>query len=168
MKFSRKVILIGLLQALLAPLWAYAGRALTLGALQYSVQVRNAKLDAVETSIGTVPIIEFRTGAPPANCGTVASGTVLAQAALPSDWLAAAAAGVKGKNGAWTFNILAGVVGLVIGHFRIYDSGSPSACHMQGTVTLTAGGGDMTVDNTNVSAAQVVTVTQFDLTAGNA
>ena len=169
MKFSRKVLLIALLQAVLAPLWAHAQRRWTLAAtFQYSVPVRNAKLDAIETAIGTVPIIEFRTGAMPANCAAAATGTLLAQAALPSDWLANAAAGVKSKNGAWTFNILAGVLGLIIGYFRIYDSGSPSACHIQGDVTITGGGGAMTVDNTNVSAAQVVTVTQFDITAGNA
>jgi hypothetical protein len=166
-KLSRKVTACMLLQAALAPVWGYAQR-LSNFALQYSVPVRNAKLDAVETTIGTLPIIEFRTGAPPADCATAASGTLLAQAALPSDWLAAAAAGSKAKAGTWQFSILAGISGQTIGYFRIYDSGSPSACHIQGTVTATGSGGDMTVDNTNVSAAQVVTVNTFTLNAGNA
>lgn len=166
-KTSRRLKLISLVQWLLAPLW-HAGLRLCVFALQYSVPVRNARLDSIETTVGVLPIIELRTGAPPANCAAAATGTVLAQAALPSDWLTAAAAGVKSKNGAWTFSILAGISGLVVGYFRIYDSGSPSACHIQGTVTATGGGGDMTLDNTNVSAAQVVTVTQFDITAGNA
>lgn len=136
--------------------------------LQYSVPVRNAKLDAVETQIGVSPIIELRTGAAPSDCSQAATGTLLAQSALPSDWLAAAVAGAKAKAGTWQFNILAGISGLNIGYFRIYDSGSPSACHIQGTVTATGGGGDMTVDNINVSAAQQVTVSTFTLTAGNA
>lgn len=39
---------------------------------------------------------------------------------------------------------------------------------MQGTVTLTAGGGDMTVDNTSFASGQVFNVTGFTLTDGNA
>lgn len=133
--------------------------------LQYSVAVRNAKLDAVETTIGTVPIMEFRSGAPPANCAAAASGTLLAQSALPSDWMNAASAGTKTKNGTWT---ITGIAAGTIGHFRIYESGSPSVCHAQGTVTETGLGGDMTVDNDNIEVAQVATVTAFTLTAGNA
>lgn len=167
-QFSRRVYAVMALQALLAPLWLLGMRLSLFATLQYSVTVRNAKLDAVETSIGTSPIIEFRTGALPANCGTAATGTLLAQSALPADWLAAASGGVKSKLGTWTINILAGISSQNIGHFRIYDSGSPSTCHLQGDVTATGGGGAMTVDNINVSAAQVVTVTGFDLTAGNA
>lgn len=135
--------------------------------IQYSIQVNNAKLDAIETSIGVVPIIELRTGGVPANCAAAATGTLLAQAALPSDWMNNAAAASKTKLGSWVFSILAGIAGQTIGHFRIYDSGSPSTCHIQGTVTATGGGGDMTVDNTNVSAAQVVTVNTFTINAAN-
>lgn len=134
-------------------------------ALQYSVAVRNARLDTVESTIGTAAIMEFRSGAAPADCATGASGTLLAQASLPSDWMAAAASGTKAKAGTWT---LTGLAAGTIGHFRIYESGSPSVCHMQGSVTATGGGGDMTVDNTSIAVAQVATVTGFTLTAGNA
>ena len=133
--------------------------------LQYSTAVRNAKLDVVETTIGVGPILRMRTGAPPANCGTADSGTILAECVLPSDWMQAAAAGSKSKNGAWE-DLSANATGTA-GHFRIYD-GAGTTCHMQGTVTLTAGGGDMTVDNTSFSAGQSFTVTSFTLTAGNA
>lgn len=132
--------------------------------VQYSTPVRNAKLDAVETIIGTAPIVELRSGAQPANCAAAASGTLLAQASMPSDWLAAASGGTKVKAGAWT---LTGLAGGTIAHFRVYESGSPSVCHMQGSVTVTGGGGDMTVDNTSIALAQVVTVNSFTLTAGN-
>ena len=134
-------------------------------ALQESVAVRNARLDAIETTIGAAAIMELRSGSPPANCATAASGTLLAQFALPSDWLAAASAGSKAKSGTWTGT---GLAAGTIGHFRIYEAGSPSVCHMQGTVTATGGGGDMTVDNTSIAAAQSVTVNTFTITAGNA
>ena len=53
------------------------------------------------------------------------------------------------------------------GYFRIKDS-TNTTCHMQGTVTLTGGGGDMTMDNTNIASGQSITVNSFNLTAGNA
>lgn len=133
-------------------------------ALQESVAVRNARLDAIETTIGTAPILELRSGSVPANCAAAATGTLLAQAALPSDWLAAAASGSKAKAGTWS---LTGLAAGTIGHFRIYESGSPSVCHMQGTVTVTSSGGDMEVDNTSIAVDQAVTVDTFTITAGN-
>lgn len=133
---------------------------------QLSIAVRNAQADALETTIGAAPIIEFRSGSKPADCATAASGTLLAQAALPSDWLTAASSGAKSKNGAWTFTAAAAGT---IGYFRIYESGSPSVCHMQGSVTLTGAGGDMTVDDNVIgSAGQSITVNSFTYTRGNA
>lgn len=134
-------------------------------AIQLSIAVRNARLDAIETAIGAAPIVEFRTGAPAADCAAAPAGTLLAQSVIPSDWLAAAAAGAKAKVGTWT---ITGVGAGTIGHFRIYEPGSPSACHMQGTVTATGGGGDMTVDNTSIAISQVATVNTFTLTDANA
>lgn len=133
--------------------------------IQLSTAVRNARLDAIESTIGAAAIMELRSGAQPADCATAPSGTLLAQAALPSDWLAAASAGAKAKSGTWT---LTGLAAGTIGHFRIYEPGSPSVCHIQGSVTATGGGGDMTVDNTSIAVGQAVTVNSFTLTDGNA
>ena len=55
--------------------------------LQYSVAVRNARLDVVESTTGASPVLEIRTGAPPVNCAAADSGTVLATVNLPSDWM---------------------------------------------------------------------------------
>ena len=133
---------------------------------QYSVAVRNARLDTVESTIGTAPILEFRSGPPPANCAAAPSGTLLSQFALPSDWLAAASGGVKAKAGTWSGS----AVGTGnIGHFRIYESGSPSVCHIQGYVGVTGSPDyDMTVDNVSVAPGQTITVSSFQITAGNA
>lgn len=133
--------------------------------LQYSVAVRNARLDAVESTTGSSAILCIRSGAPPANCGTADSGTVLATLNLPSDWMSAASSGSKALLGSWQ-DTSADAAGTA-GHFRIYDSAG-TTCHVQGTVTATGGGGDMTVDNTSIAAGQQVTVTGFTLTAGNA
>lgn len=134
-------------------------------ALKYSVAVRNAKLDAVETAVSTSAILKIRTGAPPADVATADSGSVLATLNLPSDWMAAASGGTKAKAGTWE-DTSADAAGTA-GHFRIYASDGTTA-HIQGTVTATGGGGDMTLDNAVIAAAQQVTITGFTLTAGNA
>ena len=134
-------------------------------AIQLSVEVRNARLDAIETTVGTAPILRIRTGAPPATTATANSGTVLATLTLPSDWLAAAASGAKAKSGTWQ-DTSADAAGTAA-HFRIHNSGD-TLCHMQGTVTATGGGGDLTLDNAVLAVGQVVTITGFTLTDGNA
>lgn len=84
---------------------------------------------------------------------------------LPSDWLAAASAGAKAKSGTWQ-DASADATGTAA-HFRIYAVGG-STCHMQGTVTTTAGGGDLTLQNLSVNSGQQVTITGFTMTDGNA
>lgn len=133
--------------------------------IQHSVAVRNARLDAIETTIGTAPKLRLRSGAKPADCAAARSGTVLAEMTLPSDWLAAAASGVKSKSGTWQ-DLSADASGTV-GHYEIVDSGG-TTCHEQGTVTATGGGGDMTIDNTVIASGQQITVTAYGLTEGNA
>jgi hypothetical protein len=134
-------------------------------AFQFSTTVRNAWLDQIESTIGTSAILRIRTGAAPANCGTADSGTVLATLNLPSDWMAAASAGSKALTGTWQ-DASADAAGTAA-HFRIYDSGG-STCHIQGSVTATGGGGDMTLDNTSIAIGQQVNITSFTLTAGGA
>lgn len=135
-------------------------------ALKYSVTVRNARLDAIETTVGTSAILKIRTGAPPANCAAADSGTVLSTVNLPSDWMAAAASGEKSKSGTWE-DTSADATGTAE-HFRIYDSGG-STCHIQGTVTSVATGtGDMLVDNDAFAAGQNFTVSSFKITSANA
>lgn len=133
--------------------------------LQFSVAVRNARLDAIETTIGTSARVKMRTGAPPASCADADSGTVLADVTCPSDWLAAAASGSKALSGTWE-DPLADATGTV-GHFRVYDS-TGATCGMQGTVTVTGGGGDMTVATTSFVVGQPFSITSFTLTDGNA
>jgi hypothetical protein len=129
--------------------------------LQFAVSTRNARLDAIETDIGTSPTLEIRTGAAPADCATADSGTLLATLALPSDFMAAASGGSKAKSGTW--QVAAAAAG-VAAHFRIKTSGS--VVKLQGTCGL--GSGDLSLDNTNIAVGQTVTVTAFTITDGNA
>lgn len=134
-------------------------------ALQASVAVRNAKLDAVETAIGASAVLKIRSGAAPASCAAADSGTVLSTVNLPANYLADASGGSKAKSGTWE-DLSADADG-VAAHFRLYASDGVT-CHLQGTVTGTGGGGDMTVNNVNFAAGQGFEVTSFTLIEGNA
>lgn len=136
-------------------------------ALQYGVSVRNAQLDALETTVGTSPKLQLRSGSPPATCATADSGTLLCEITLPSDWLAAASSGSKAKSGTWSGTGATGVSPTNAGHWRLKDS-SGTTCHAQGTVTITGGGGDLTMDNPSIADGQAVSISSFTLTAGNA
>lgn len=134
-------------------------------AIQFSDGVRDARLDAIETEIGTSAVLKIRSGSAPADVATADSGDVLATLNLPSDWMAAASGGSKAKSGTWE-DSSADATGTAA-HFRVYASDGTTA-HIQGTVTATSGGGDMEVDNTSFASGQSFTVTSFTLTDGNA
>jgi hypothetical protein len=134
-------------------------------ALQFSTGVRNARLDQIESTIGTSAVLKIRTGTAPADVATADSGTVLATLTLPSDWMAAASGGTKAKSGTWQ-DTSADNTGTAA-HFRIYASDGTTA-HLQGTVTATGGGGDLTVDNVSFASGQSFTISSFTLTDGNA
>lgn len=133
-------------------------------AVQLSVAVRNARLDAIETAIGVSAVLKIKTGAQPATCATADSGTVLVSITCPSDWAAAAASGAKAKSGTWS-GTASGTGDAA--HFRLYASDG-TTCHAQGTVTATSGGGDMEIDNVSIASGQTVTVSTFTLTDANA
>lgn len=134
-------------------------------ALQFSTSLRNAWLDLIESHVGASAVLKIRTGAAPANVGTADSGTVLASLSLPSDWMAAASGGTKALSGTWEDT--SADAGGTPGHWRLYASDG-TTCHLQGTVTLTGGGGDLTLDSMTVTAGQRVSVTSWTLTAPGA
>lgn len=131
-------------------------------AVQLSVTVRNARLDQLETTIGTTPHLIVRSGAQPADCATADSGSVIINLTLPSDWLAAASSGSKAKAGTWS-GTATGT--FTAGHFRIKET-TDTTCHLQGSCGQ--GSGDLSFDNSAVVSGQTVTVSTFTLTDGNA
>lgn len=132
-------------------------------ALQFSVAVRNARGDAIETAIGASAILKVRVGAVPANCAAADTGTVLATLALPADYMLAAAAGAKAKSGTWQ-DASADATGTA-GHFRMYATDGVT-CHTQGTVGTAAT--DMIVDTVSLTAGQGFTISGYTITEGNA
>lgn len=132
---------------------------------QESVAVRNARLDAEETTIGVSPLLLLFTGAVPVNCAAADPAGTLITITLPADFLGNAAAGVKSKAGTWSGTASAGGVAA---SWRIKDS-TNTTCHYQGDVTTVAvGTGSLLLDNTNIANGQAVTINTVTLTAGNA
>lgn len=84
---------------------------------------------------------------------------------LPSDFLGAPSSGVVNLLGSWQ-DLSADSTG-VAGYFRVHNSGGTS-CHMQGSITVTSGGGDMELDNTSIAVGQQISITSFTITAGGA
>ena len=132
-------------------------------ALQASTPVRNAMLDAIETTVGASPTLELRSGPVPANVGAADAGTLLASMVLPADWLANAAAGSKGLLGTWR-DSGADAAGTVA-HYRIKQG---LTTHLQGTASGTGGGGDIILDNPTLTVGQVVTITAYNLAQSGA
>jgi hypothetical protein len=136
--------------------------------VQYSVTLRNSQLDLVESTTGATALLRLYSGSVPANCAAAASGTLLCTITLPSDWMNAASAGAKTLLGTWSGTGDAGAgSGTAAGYFRVLDS-SGVTTHLQGTVTVTGGGGDLTVDNTSIASAQLISISAFTITALNA
>lgn len=132
--------------------------------IQLGTTLRNNMIGQYESSVGTSPKLQLRTGAPPANCAAAASGTLLAEITLPSDWMGAASSGAVSKSGTWAD---VGVAAGTAEHYRLLDSPG-TVCHEQGTVTATGGGGDLTVDNTSIAVSQAVSITSWTRTQGGA
>lgn len=130
--------------------------------IQFSVEVRNARLDAIEAVIGTAPKLRIYSGSPPANTAAAATGTLLVDMTLPSDFLAAASGGSKTLNGTWSAT---GAANGIAGYYRVWTSGL-TLCHEQGTVGQ--GTGDLSLDNTNIATGQAVNITAFTKTDNNA
>ena len=131
--------------------------------MEYSVAVRDAQNDALETTIGTAPSLRIFSGTKPATCALADAGTLLATGALPSDWLTASSSGAKTRNGAWTLTGQSGAGAGTAGTYWRINQGA--TCHMQGTFGV---GQEMVPDNNNIANGQTVTISTFSITRGNA
>jgi hypothetical protein len=118
----------------------------------------NDLLDRYDTLFPAGALLQIRTGAP-AGAENAAGGSLLAEITLPATPWGAAAAGSKAKSGVWSVAASGTGTGA---HYRLKNAGDTH--REEGTVTATGGGGDMTLDNTSIAAAQTVTVNTFTRT----
>lgn len=118
-------------------------------AAQFSEDVRNDWIDDLVTRLGSGALLDLRTGAPPANCAASATGTLIAQIALPSTFLTTPSGGSASLSGTWE-DTSANSTGDV-GHYRMTTSGG--TCKHQGVVTQAF---KLTTNNTTSANSNVL------------
>lgn len=134
-------------------------------ALQFATTLRNNFLDEITAYAGASALLRIYSGSAPADCATAASGTLLAELTCNATFAAAASGGVLTLN-AITSDSSANATGTA-GYFRLVKSDGTTVV-LQGTVTATGGGGDLTIDNTAISSGVSVSVTSATITAPGA
>lgn len=103
--------------------------------------------------------IEIRSGSQPADPDDAASGSVLATIPLGDPAFGAAANGVATAN---SIDVVQGTGSGTAGWFRAYDSDANSV--VDGSVTASGGGGDMTLNTTTISVGIDIAVTSWTVT----
>lgn len=131
-----------------------------------STALRNGQADAIGDDFDS-GFLDIYTGSQPASPDDAPTGTLLASIPLPADAYAAAAAGAVAKNGTWqdTSADATGIAGWY--RFRTAADGGGSSTTLKrfdGSVTATGGGGDLTLDSTNITAGQTVTINTATIT----
>jgi len=128
-------------------------------AISLSTAARNGGAKGVTDVVdaGTGPgRLRIYTGAKPASPNDAATGTLLADVTLADPAFVAGAAGVRTLTDPAAVN---GVAAGNAGWFRVLDSDLNAV--LDGTVTATGGGGDLTLANVNIAVGQPV-----DISAG--
>lgn len=136
-------------------------------AITYTTAYRNAVGDSGADAVFNSGKVQIWSGAAP-GANAAPTGTKLWEINLPADAFAAAAAGAKAKNGAWS---AAAIAAGTMGYLRIISSTDTGAAtqnepRIEGSITATGGGGDWTFDNTNVANGQTVTISTTSLIFG--
>lgn len=126
-------------------------------ALSLATAARNAMCDALVDLLdagAAAAKIEIRSGTRPANPNTAATGTLLATVTLIDPAFGSAASGVA------TLSDPAAVTAVATGTatwFRAMDSNNNAV--MDGDVTATGGGGDLTLATTSITSGLSVDIT---------
>lgn len=119
----------------------------------------NGVVDLLDGGAGA-GYIEIRTGSQPATVATAASGTLLGTVTLsdPAFGNATAASPSVATASAITNDSSADASGTA-GWFRAYDSAGTGV--IDGNITATGGGGDMTLDTVSIVAGGVISITSW-------
>lgn len=123
---------------------------------------RNAAADAIVDSIdagAAAGTLKIYTGTQPADADDADAGTLLVTITLSDPAYGAAAAGAAALSGTPSGTAVA--TGTA-GYFRVEDSNGANV--FDGSITATAGGGDLELDNTSIASGQTVTISSLGFT----
>lgn len=128
-------------------------------AIGYSTSLRNTRLDAITTAIGTSGLCRIYSGTRPATVNTALSGnTLLAELPASSSFAAAASGGVLTAN-AFTADSSADATGTATWATFTTSGGTRVADYNVGT-----SGSDLNLNTTAISAGAQVSITSFTIT----
>ncbi|WP_020467881.1 hypothetical protein [Zavarzinella formosa] len=131
-------------------------------ALKYAVTLKNAKLDAITTAIGTSGLLRIYSGTQPTNPDTALSGnTVLAELALSSTFAAGASGGVLTASSI-SSDTSADNTGTAT-FFSLLTSGGTRK--VDGSVGTS--GADLNLNTTSIVSGAQVSVSSLTITSGN-
>lgn len=129
-------------------------------AVRLATATRNALADAVATRADSgagAATVKVYTGAQPASANdTIGASTLLATFTLNDPSFNAAASGAISLITSPAISTTGAATGTA-GWFRM-ESSTPATV-IDGSVTATGGGGDMTLDNTSITSGQTVNLT---------
>jgi hypothetical protein len=128
-------------------------------ALQYSTTHRNNAMADITTQVGTTGYILIYTGSPPANCGTAASGTLLASLACSNPFASAPSGGVVTASA--ITSATAAATGTA-GYWRLCTSSAGTTVVAQGLCGTS--GSDLNLNSTSIASGQTVSITSFAIT----
>lgn len=133
-------------------------------ALSFSDALRNARANAITTACdaGAAAILELRTGAKPASPDDAATGTLLASVTLNDPSFGTAVDGVITLDDSPALTDASADATGTAAHFRIKTSAGAGV--VDGTVTATGGGGDLTLNTTSLVASASFTITGGTIT----
>ena len=128
-------------------------------AFKISIEGRNAQVDGI-MSILSVGVLEVRSGTQPVDTSALATGTLLSNLVLTSPAADPASAG----SGAFTLPINSTAIATgTIGWGRLKTAGGTVI--LDGTITLSGGGGDIIASVLSVSIDDIVQILSFQFTA---
>lgn len=120
-------------------------------AFRYSVEVRNAGLDARIVAIGPSPVLKIFSGG-------LQSATELVSIQLEKEWMSKADDGVVSSLSEWHGKGTGDGKAKI---FRFFDRAG-KICHIEGSIP-----DDMRLDNPNIAIGQTVVVESFTIKSAN-
>ena len=133
-------------------------------ATRISVAAQNASVNALTALLNVASAaghVKIYTGTQPASVATAATGTLLSTLTLSVTAFGSASNGTATAN-AITSDTNAAASGTA-GWFRAFDSAGTAV--IDGSVTATGGGGDMTLNSTSIVAGGTVACSSWTITA---
>jgi hypothetical protein len=134
-------------------------------ALSFSDALRNARANAITAACDAgsgAAVLEVRTGSKPASPDDSATGTLLASITLNDPSFSSASDGVITLDDSPALTDSSADATGTAGYFRIKTSAGTAV--VDGTVTATGQGGDITLNTTSIVSGAAVTITGGTIT----